>query len=122
MKSTKVKHVALRKRHWRDRKRVEGTAERPRLAVYRSPRHIYAQLIDDGSGKVLASASTLTADVRSRIKNGGNVAAAKEVGKHVATVAKGRGITKVCFDRGGRKYHGRVKALADAAREGGLVF
>ena len=101
---------------------VSGTAERPRLCVYRSIDHIYAQVIDDRAGKTLASASTADKDTKKSLKGGGNVAAAKVVGKAVADRAKAAGISKVVFDRGGYKYHGRVKALADAAREAGLQF
>ncbi|MBV8631698.1 MAG: 50S ribosomal protein L18 [Silvibacterium sp.] len=104
--------------HDRIRTKVQGTSERPRLNVYRSLNHIYAQVIDDAQGVTLVSAST----VASKIKTGGNVAAAKEVGKLVAERAKEKGIKKVVFDRGGYLYHGRVKALADAAREAGLEF
>jgi large subunit ribosomal protein L18 len=101
---------------------VSGTAERPRLCVYRSLDHIYAQVIDDRAGKTLASASSADKDTKKNLKGGGNVAAAKVVGKAVADRAKAQGINKVVFDRGGYKYHGRVKALADAAREAGLQF
>jgi large subunit ribosomal protein L18 len=104
--------------HDRIRTKVQGTAQRPRLNVYRSLNHIYAQVIDDAQGVTLVSAST----VASKIKTGGNVAAAKEVGKLVAERAKEKGIKKVVFDRGGYLYHGRIKALADAAREAGLEF
>jgi len=104
--------------HDRIRTKVQGTSERPRLNVYRSLNHIYAQVIDDIHGVTLVSASTVAA----KIKTGGNVAAAKEVGKLVAERAQGKGIKKVVFDRGGYLYHGRVKALADAAREAGLEF
>jgi large subunit ribosomal protein L18 len=97
---------------------MEGTAVRPRLNVYRSLNHIYAQLIDDAKGETLLSASTLA----SKVKAGGNVAAAKEVGKLVAERAIEKGIKRVVFDRGGYLYHGRIKALADAAREAGLEF
>jgi large subunit ribosomal protein L18 len=97
---------------------MEGTAARPRLNVYRSLNHIYAQIVDDSKGETLLSASTLAA----KIKAGGNVAAAKEVGKLVAERAKEKGIKQVVFDRGGYLYHGRIKALADAAREAGLEF
>ena len=90
--------------------------------MFRSDKHIYAQLIDDYAGKTLAAASSTQADVRGDLKNGGNIAAAKRVGKAIADKAKAAGMTKVAFDRGGRKYHGRIKALADAAREGGLKF
>ena len=100
-----------------------GTPERPRLSVFRSSKHIYAQLVDDHAGKTLAYVGSNVADVRgAELKNGGNVAAAKVIGRAIAERAKSLGITKVAFDRGGRKYHGRVKALADAAREGGLQF
>jgi large subunit ribosomal protein L18 len=104
--------------HARIRTKVQGTAERPRLNIYRSLNHIYAQVIDDLQGVTLVSAST----VASKVKTGGNVAAAKEVGKLVAERAQEKGIKKVVFDRGGYLYHGRVKALADAAREAGLEF
>jgi large subunit ribosomal protein L18 len=100
-----------------------GTPERPRLSVFRSSKHIYAQLIDDNAGKTLAYVGSNIGDVRgAELKNGGNIAAAKVIGRAIAERAKSLGITKVAFDRGGRKYHGRVKALADAAREGGLQF
>jgi large subunit ribosomal protein L18 len=101
---------------------VSGTAERPRLCVYRSLDHIYAQVIDDRAGKTLVSASSADKDTKKNLKGGGNVAAAKVVGKAVAERAKAAGVSKVVFDRGGYKYHGRVKALADAAREAGLQF
>jgi large subunit ribosomal protein L18 len=108
--------------HERVRNRVEGTPERPRLAVYRSLGHIYAQVIDDRSGKTLVSASSIDGETKKNLKGGGNVAAAKVIGKTVAERAKAAGVNKVVFDRGGYKYHGRVKALADAAREAGLQF
>ena len=111
-----------RKVHARVRTRVSGTPERPRLAVYRSLDHIYVQLIDDRSGKTLVSASSVDGETKKNIKGGGNVAAAKVIGKLVAERAKAAGFNKVVFDRGGYKYHGRVKALADAAREAGLQF
>jgi large subunit ribosomal protein L18 len=104
--------------HKRIREKLAGTAERPRLNVYRSLSHIYAQLIDDMGGKTIVSASTREA----KIKTGGNLAAAKEVGKQIAEKAKAKGVSKVVFDRGGYLYHGRIKALADAAREAGLKF
>jgi large subunit ribosomal protein L18 len=110
---------AIRQRvHFRIRQKLEGTAVRPRLNVYRSLNHIYAQIIDDHKGETLISASTLAG----KVKTGGNVAAAKEVGKLVAERAIEKGIKKVVFDRGGYLYHGRIKALADAAREAGLEF
>ena len=104
--------------HARIRRKMQGTAERPRLNVYRSLNHIYAQVIDDASGTTLVAASSKA----SKLKTGGNVAAAKEVGKLVAERAKEKGVSKVVFDRGGYLYHGRIKALADAAREAGLDF
>ena len=107
------------KRHMRVRNKISGTAERPRLNVFRSNTNIYAQVIDDLSGKTLASASSLDKEITG---NGGNKEAAKEVGKLVAKRAADKGITEVVFDRGGYVYHGRVKELADGAREGGLKF
>ncbi|HEX4066059.1 MAG TPA: 50S ribosomal protein L18 [Acidobacteriaceae bacterium] len=104
--------------HTRIRRKMAGTGERPRLNIYRSLNHIYAQVIDDANGVTVVSAST----VASKSKTGGNVAAAKEIGKLIAERAKEKGISKVVFDRGGYLYHGRVKALADAAREAGLEF
>jgi large subunit ribosomal protein L18 len=104
--------------HFRIREKMTGTIERPRLNVYRSLNHIYAQVIDDATGTTLVSASS----VESKLKTGGNVAAAKDIGKLVAEKAQEKGIKKVVFDRGGYLYHGRVKALADAAREAGLEF
>jgi large subunit ribosomal protein L18 len=108
--------------HDRVRMKVEGTTERPRLCVYRSLGHIYAQVIDDRTGKTLVSASSVDGETKKALKGGGNVAAAKVIGKAVAERAKAAGVSKVVFDRGGYKYHGRVKALADAAREAGLQF
>ena len=107
--------------HERIRKKLQGTLDRPRLNVYRSLNHIYVQVIDDLSGKTLVSASTAEGKKETR-GTGGNVAAAKAVGKTIAERAKAKGVTKVVFDRGGYIYHGRVKALADAAREAGLQF
>lgn len=116
-----VTRVRRRKRrHTRLRQQVRGTAARPRLNVFRSLRHVSAQVIDDDSGRVLATASTLTPDLRSQA--GGNIAAAKVVGAAIAERTLAAGITQVVFDRGGWQFHGRVKALADAAREGGLTF
>ena len=106
--------------HERIRQRVSGTEERPRLAVFRSVKHIYAQVIDDRKGHTVASASS--AEKNSSVRSGGNVAGAKEIGKLIAERAKTKGVNKVVFDRGGYLYHGRVKALADAARESGLEF
>jgi large subunit ribosomal protein L18 len=107
--------------HDRIRKKMQGSAERPRLNVYRSINHIYVQVIDDLHGKTLVSASTAEGKKEDR-KSGGNVASAKAIGKAIAERAKAKGVTKVVFDRGGYLYHGRVKALADAAREAGLQF
>ena len=104
--------------HKRIREKLSGTSSRPRLNVYRSLNHIYAQLIDDMDGKTIVSASTREA----KIRTGGNLAAAKQVGKQIAEKAKAKGVSKVVFDRGGYLYHGRIKALADAAREAGLKF
>ena len=116
---TQTKRNEIRKRiHARIREKLSGTTERPRLNVYRSLNHIYAQVIDDQKGETIVSASTLAL----KSKTGGNVAAAKEIGKAIAERAKEKGIKRVVFDRGGFLYHGRIKALADAAREGGLEF
>ncbi len=117
--ATKRRRGRIR-RHRRVRKKVRGTLARPRLSVFRSSRHISAQLIDDANGVTLASASTLEADLRSA--PGGNVAAARSVGALIAQRASDAGISAVVFDRGGYRYHGRVAALADAAREAGLEF
>jgi large subunit ribosomal protein L18 len=108
--------------HQRIRKKLDGTESRPRLCVFRSNKHIYAQIVDDAKGTTLTAASTLDADAKAQVKNGGNVAAAKAVGAMVAKRALEKGIQSVLFDRGGYIYHGRVKALADAAREAGLKF
>jgi len=105
--------------HKRIRSRVAGTAERPRLAVFRSLNHIYAQLIDDGPGHTIVAAASTEKDLKGK---GGNLEGAKLIGKAVAERAKDKGITRVVFDRGGYSYHGRVKALADAARDAGLEF
>jgi large subunit ribosomal protein L18 len=111
-----------RRVHSRVRQRVTGTPERPRLCVYRSLGHIYAQVIDDRNGRTLVSASSVDKESKKNLKGGGNIASAKAVGKFIADRAKAAGVSKVVFDRGGYKYHGRVKALADAAREAGLQF
>jgi large subunit ribosomal protein L18 len=125
----KTKRAARVRRHVRVRKKVLGTASRPRLAVYRSNRHIYAQLIDDGAAATLAAASD--AEVQANDGAGGDgaagdvsakIARAKEVGKLIAERAKGAGIDRVVFDRGGRRFHGRVAAVAEGAREGGLTI
>ena len=119
----KLSREAHRRRiHVRMRKKLAGTPERPRLCVHRSSKHIRAQVVDDQTGRTLVSASSLDAEVKSSIKGGGNIAASKVVGKIIAERAKGKGIEKVVFDRGGYQYHGRVQALAEAAREAGLKF
>jgi large subunit ribosomal protein L18 len=116
----KIEKKEIRRRiHERIRRKLSGTPERPRLAVFRSVAHIYAQVIDDSKGATLVSASSVDKGART---NGGNVAAAKAIGKLVAERAKEKGIKSVVFDRGGYQYHGRIKALADAAREAGLEF
>ncbi len=116
---TQTKRNEIRTRiHVRIREKMTGTGERPRLNIYRSLNHIYAQVIDDQSGTTIASASSL----QMKLKTGGNVASAKEIGKAVAERAIEKGVKKVVFDRGGYLYHGRIKALADAAREAGLEF
>jgi large subunit ribosomal protein L18 len=117
--SAQQKREARVRRHRRVRKKVRGSAERPRLAVFRSNKHISAQVIDDRSGRTIASASTVEADLRDA---GGNVTAAVKVGERLAQRAKDAGVDTVVFDRGGNRYHGRVAALADAARKGGLEF
>ena len=113
---------ARERRNWRSRRKVFGTPERPRLVVYRSARHIYAQIIDDLAGVTLVSASSAAKPMRSQIKHGGNKEAAKQVGTAIAKQAMDVGIKAISFDRNGYKYHGRVKALADGAREAGLAF
>ena len=110
------------RRQRRVRKRLFGTSERPRLAVFRSSKHIYAQVINDHAGTTLVSASTMDPEVKAQVKYGGNKAAAAIVGRLVAERAKKAGIDKICFDRRSYKYHGRVAALAQAAREAGLLF
>lgn len=115
-------NVKRQKRHLRIRKTVNGTPERPRLNVYRSLNHIYAQIIDDKAGRTLVSASTLDKDLKEKLEITGNKGAAKEVGKLVAERALAEGIKEVIFDRGGYIYHGRVKELAEGARESGLKF
>lgn len=122
MKSQLIKSKRLSRRKRRIRKRVFGTAERPRLTVTRSVQHIYAQVIDDDRGHTLVSASSRDKQLGSSLANGGNRAAAEAVGKLVAERAKSAGINEVSFDRNGRLFHGRVQALADAAREAGLKF
>ena len=113
---------AKQRRHERIRKKVHGTAAKPRLSVYKSLSHIYVQLIDDTAGKTIIAASSSEKDVTAGLKHCGNVAAAKKVGASIAERALGKNIKDVVFDRGGYKYHGCIKALADAAREKGLNF
>jgi large subunit ribosomal protein L18 len=118
---TSIKTITRLKRQVRVRKKVRGTSERPRLSVFKSARHIYAQLIDDTKNITLAACSTLSS-VSSELAYSGNITAAVVVGKEIARLSIDKGITSVVFDRNGFLYHGRVKALADAAREGGLLF
>ena len=106
----------------RMRKRISGTPERPRLCVHRSTKHIRAQVNDDNTARTIVSASSLDKEVRKLIKGGGNIAASKVVGKAIAERARAKGVDKVVFDRGGYQYHGRIQALAEAAREAGLKF
>jgi large subunit ribosomal protein L18 len=117
-----AKELLRRKRHRRVRKKISGTAEKPRLNVFRSLENIYAQVIDDETGRTIVAASTLDNEIKSAVKSGGNVEAAKLVGNLVGRRAIEKGISTVVFDRGGYKYHGRVAALADGAREAGLKF
>jgi large subunit ribosomal protein L18 len=116
------KDKTRRRIHQRLRQRLEGSGDRPRLNVYRSLNHIYAQVIDDNTGKTLASASTAQGKKKGEKRTGGNVASAKDIGKLIAQRAQEKGVKKVVFDRGGYLYHGRIKALADAARAAGLEF
>lgn len=118
MNKQKASNKARGRRKAGIRKNVFGSPEKPRMSIFRSSKHVYVQLVDDFTGKTLASAST----VQAKTEKGGNVDAAASVGKQIADQAKAAGIEKVAFDRNGFKYHGRVKALADAAREGGLKF
>ena len=122
MSVAKQRQIARKKRQVRVRKKVLGTPECPRLSVYRSGRHIYAQIIEDVSGNTLAASSTLTKETAGSLKFGGNVEAAKAVGKAIAETALDKNIKQVVFDRNGFLYHGRIKALANAAREAGLSF
>ena len=116
------KKEATQKRHRRLRAKLSGTSETPRLAVYRSTKHIYAQIIDDVKGVTIVSASSLDKDIRAKLKHGGNVESAKVIGESIAKKALKAGVKDVVFDRGGFLYHGRVAALAEAAREAGLNF
>ena len=122
MNRQKKREVRRTRRRNRVRRKVVGSPERPRLSVFRSSKHIYAQLIDDLTGSTLAAASSVTPEVREAVKYGGNVKAAQAVGKKLAQAAKEKGIAKAAFDRGHYRYHGRIKALAEAARENGLSF
>ena len=122
MDKLKAKQAALARRHRAVRGKVSGTAERPRLNVHRTNANIYAQVIDDRAGRTLASASTLDPELKGSLKSGSNIDAAKAVGELVGRRAAEAGVTEVVFDRGGRLYHGRVKALADGARSAGLKF
>jgi len=120
---TKIDRKKLRsKKHQRIRNRIKGSPERPRLCVYRSLNHIYAQVIDDQKGITLVAASTMEKGLRENLSAGGDLKAAKEVGKLIAEKALSRGISKVVFDRGGLIYHGRIAAVAESARESGLDF
>ena len=122
MRSNELKIRRRARRKCGIRKRVHGTSDRPRLTVFRSLKHTYAQIIDDGRGVTLCEASTMNRDLREQIKRGGDIAAAKIIGAALAKRAKAQNIERVCLDRNGYRYHGRLKALAEAAREGGLVF
>lgn len=122
MQNVLSRDIRRRQVHVRIRKRIVLQSRLPRLNVYRSLNHIYAQLVDDANGHTLVSASSLDQEIRKLLKTGGNLAAAKVVGKALAARALGKGFDRVVFDRGGYAYHGRVKALADAARENGLKF
>lgn len=122
MNKQKAKKAALKRRERRVRAKIFGTAERPRLSVHRSNSHIYAQVIDDVDAKTICTTSTLSADFRATGKTGSNKEAAAFVGEKIAKLALEKGVTTVKFDRGGRVYHGRIKALADSARNAGLKF
>lgn len=122
MDKNKEKHNGRLKKHRRVRKKVVGTPECPRMSVFRSARNISCQLIDDDAGTTLMGLSTMDKTLREQLKNGGNKQAAEVLGKEIAVRAKEKGVTKVVFDRGGFKFHGRVKALAEAARKAGLKF
>jgi len=116
------KNKARKRRHFRVRRKIQGTTARPRLNVFRSTKHIYAQVIDDSNGVTLVSASTVDPELKDAVSHGGNIDAATKVGALVAKRALEKGIKEVVFDRGGYLYHGRIQALADAAREAGLEF
>lgn len=118
----KMKRIRQERRKKHVRKLLSGTPERPRLTVHRTVKHIYAQIIDDTVGRTVAAISTVSSELKQDLQKTGNCAAAKVVGQKLAQLALSKGIKKICFDRGAFKYHGRVKALADGAREGGLEF
>ena len=120
--SLKTRQDVRQRLHQRIRKKLRGTPERPRLAVFRSGTQIYAQLIDDDAGRTLCAACSLDKELKAKLKSGGNVEAAREVGGLIASRARQKGIEAVVFDRGGFQYHGRVKALAESARAAGLKF
>ncbi len=122
MRLIKKKRLNHQRRRGRVRRKISGTGARPRLAVFRSLKHIYAQLINDELGVTVAEASSLSPELKENLSNGGNIAAAESVGTLIAQKAKQEGIDGVVFDRGGHLYHGRIKALAEAARAGGLKF
>ena len=122
MAAVTSKNVVRKRVHSRIRKKIQGTGERPRLNIFRSLNHIYAQIIDDVKGVTLVSASSLDKEIRAVSKAGGNASGAKTVGAEIAKRAKSKGIELVVYDRGGYNYHGRVKVLAEAAREAGLKF
>lgn len=122
MDRSKEKYIARHKRQKRVRQKIIGTKERPRLSVFRSLRHIYAQIIDDEAGNTLIAASTLSPELKDNLSTQGNIGAAQQVGTLIARRAKEQEIESVVFDRGGNLYHGRIKALAEAAREEGLRF
>jgi large subunit ribosomal protein L18 len=122
MDRLKAKRAGLARRRTRVRGKVVGTTERPRLCVTRSNQHIYAQIIDDITGRTVAASSSIDPELRAALKSGGNIAAAKAVGESVGRKAVEQGVAEVVFDRSGRLYHGRVKALADGARSAGLTF
>ncbi|EFJ50322.1 plastid/chloroplast ribosomal protein L18 [Volvox carteri f. nagariensis] len=121
-KAAESRKASTQARHKRLRKKLDGTSERPRMAVFKSNEHIYVQVIDDSVGHTLVSASSVTKDMKGALESGANVAAAEAVGKKVAELCLAKNIDKVCFDRGGFKYHGRIQAVADGARAGGLSF
>lgn len=122
MDRSKEKYIARHKRKRRVRQKIVGTRQRPRLSVFRSLKHIYAQIIDDEAGNTLIAASTLSSELKDNLSTQGNISAAKQVGTLIARRAKEHQIESVVFDRGGNLYHGRIKALAEAAREEGLRF